>query len=89
MLPQESLGCCSNDMGLSGVQSNFLAYCYDYLKKQHGMVVAHLRVSTAAVQTLDNITTGWSMNLNLGKKYADKYACDCRELIQNFRDQTA
>jgi hypothetical protein len=48
-----------------------------------------LRVSTAAVQKLEAIADGWRMNINLARNYANEYACGCREIIQNFRDQYA
>jgi hypothetical protein len=76
-------------MGLTGVQQKFLAYCYSYLEQHHKIVLPSLRVSTAAVQKLDAIADGWSMNVSLARNYANEYACDCRELIQNFRDQCA
>lgn len=76
-------------MGLTDLQQRFLAYCYTYLEQHHGIIIAPSRASTAAVQKLDAIEDGWSMNVNLARNYASEYACDCRELVQNFRDQCA
>lgn len=76
-------------MGLTDAQQRFLAHCYQYLQQYHGVSFPPIRVSTDAVEKLDAIADGWSMNVNLARNYANEYACDCRELIQNFRDQCA
>jgi hypothetical protein len=76
-------------MGLTALQQRFLAELYACLEQHHGISISPLRVSTAAVQKLDAIEDGWSMNVNLARNYASEYACDCRELVQNFRDQCA
>ena len=76
-------------MVLTGPQSSFLRCSYGWLQGQYDLKIVPLRPNPKALERMSRLEEGYMKDLTLRETYAAEFACDERELVQNFRDQCA